>query len=166
MKKISLFTLVAIFGLSFGQAQGDFNAGIHGGLPIGDAGDLSSFAIAVELGYLFDVSDEFQAGPTLGYSHSFGKEIDTGIGTLDVDDVQFLPIAAAGRFSVSDEFSLGADLGYAIGISDGNDGGFYYAPRAAYSITSVIDIVLAYRGVAVDGGSWDILSLGLEFGID
>ena len=166
MKKIALFTLAVFFGLTCAQAQGDFKAGIHAGLPIGDAGDLSTFALAVELGYLFDVSDEFQAGPTLGYSHSFGDEIDTGFGTIDVDDVQFLPIAAAGRFSVSDEFSLGADLGYALGISDGNDGGFYYAPRAAYSITEMMDIVLAYRGVALDGGSWDIISLGLEFGID
>ncbi|WP_182835528.1 outer membrane beta-barrel protein [Flagellimonas lutimaris] len=166
MKKIALFTLAVIFGLSFGQAQGDFTAGIHGGLPIGDAGDLATFAIAVELGYLFDVSDEFKAGPTLGYSHSFGEDIDTGFGTFEVDDIQFLPIAAAGRFSITDEFSLGADLGYAIGINDGNDGGFYYAPRAAYSVSEAIDIVLAYRGVSLDGGSWDIISLGLEFGID
>ena len=77
MKKIALFTLAVFFGLTCAQAQGDFKAGIHAGLPIGDAGDLSTFALAVELGYLFDVSDEFQAGPTLGYSHSFGDEIDT-----------------------------------------------------------------------------------------
>ncbi|MEQ5792438.1 hypothetical protein J4E06_15330 [Muricauda sp. NFXS6] len=162
MKKIALFMLATFFGLSFVQAQGDFKAGIHAGLPIGDAGDFATFAIAIDLGYLFDVSDEFQVGPTAGYSHSFGDEI----GGFEVDDVQFLPIAAAGRFSVSDEFSLGADLGYAIGISDGNDGGFYYAPKAAYSVSELMDIVLAYRGVALDGGSWDIISLGVEFNLN
>ena len=166
MKKIVLVALTTLLGFSFAQAQGDFNAGIHAGLPVGDARDFSSFAIAVELGYLFDVSDEFKVGPTLGYSHSFGKEIDTGIGTVDVDDVQFLPIAAAGRFQISDQFSLGADLGYALGISDGNDGGFYYSPRMAYSVSTALDLVLAYRGVSLDGGSWDILSLGLEFDLD
>tara|TARA_E500000318_G_scaffold81715_1_gene77006 strand:- start:79 stop:180 length:102 start_codon:yes stop_codon:yes gene_type:complete len=33
-------------------------------------------------------------------------------------------------------------------------------------VSEAIDIVLAYRGVSLDGGSWDIISLGLEFGID
>lgn len=87
--------------------------------------------------------------------------------TIDGEDATFLPIAAAARFNVSDAFSLGADLGYAVGLApDGNDGGFYYAPRAAYSVSDLIDIVLGYRGVSLDGGSWNIISLGLEFGID
>lgn len=166
MKKFTVFTLAIFFGLATMQAQGDFKAGIHAGLPIGDAGDLATFSIAVDLGYLFDVSDNFQAGPTIGFSQSFGDEIDTGIGTFEVDDVQFLPIAAAGRFHATDEFSLGLDLGYALGINDGNDGGFYYAPRAAYSLSETLDLVLAYRGVSLDGGSWDIISLGLEIDLN
>lgn len=166
MKKITLFTLAVFFGLSFAQAQGDFKAGIHAGLPIGDAGDLATFSIAVDLGYLFDLSDQFQAGPTVGYSHSFGDNIDTGIGTVEIDDVQFIPIGGAGRFHVSDEFSLGLDLGYALGVNDGNDGGFYYSPRAAYSLSDKVDLVLAYRGISENGGSWDIISIGLEFGFD
>jgi len=166
MKKFTVFTLAVFFGLATMQAQGDFKAGIHAGLPVGDAGDFSSFAIAVELGYLFDVSDDFQAGPSIGFSQSFGKDVDTGIGTFKVDDVQFLPIAAAGRFHATDQFSLGLDLGYALGINDGNDGGIFYAPRAAYSLSETLDLVLAYRGVSLDGGSWDILSLGLEFDLN
>lgn len=163
MKKIMLFSLAVCFaGLSYVQAQGDFKAGIHAGLPIGDAGDLATFALAVDLGYLFDVSDQFQAGPTVGFSHSFGDEI----GGFEIDDIQFLPIGGAGRFNISDEFSLGADLGYAVGINEGNDGGFYYSPRAAYAVSEMVDIVLAYRGVAVDGGSWDIISLGVEFDLN
>ena len=67
---------------------------------------------------------------------------------------------------VAPNFTLGADVGYAIGINDGNDGGFYYSPRAPYSVSEAIDIVAAYRGVSVNGGSWDVISAGVEFGID
>ena len=162
MKKMTLFCLTALLGIALIQAQGQFRAGGHLGLPIGDAGDLATFAIAVDLGYLFEISDEFDAGVTTGYSHSFGDEVSG----FDIDDVQFIPVAASGRFEVAPDFTLGADLGYAIGINDGNDGGFYYSPRAQYSVSDAIDIVAAYRGISEDGGSWDIISLGVEFGID
>tara|TARA_R110002074_G_scaffold349397_1_gene519916 strand:- start:79759 stop:80319 length:561 start_codon:yes stop_codon:yes gene_type:complete len=168
MKKVLLLVFIAVTGFT---ANAQFTAGVSGGLPVGDSGDVATFAIAVDLGYLFEISDSFSAGPTLGVQHNFGKEyeLDTGVGTVTIDgeDATFLPIAAAARFNVSDAFSLGADLGYAVGLApDGNDGGFYYAPRAAYSVSDLIDIVLGYRGVSLDGGSWNIISLGLEFGID
>lgn len=154
-----------IVGAGF-TANAQFTAGISGGLPIGDAGDLATFSIAVDLGYLFEISDSFSAGPTTGFSHSFGDEINVGGFTFEVEDVQFVPLGAAARVEVADSFTLGGDVGYAIGINDGNDGGFYYSPRAQYSVSDLIDIVFAYRGVSLDGGSWDIISLGLEFGID
>ena len=162
MKRITLFFLTALFGMSLLQAQGQFRAGINGGIPIGDADDFATFAIAVDLGYLLEISDEFDAGVTTGYSHSFGDEVNG----FDIDDVQFIPVAASGRFEVAPDFTLGADLGYAIGVNDGNDGGFYYSPRAQYSVSDVIDIVLAFRGISEDGGSWNIISLGAEFAID
>lgn len=161
MRKIALFTVAVFFGLSCVKAQ-DLNGGIHLGLPIGDAGDISTFSLIADLNYLFEVSEEFKVGPSVGYSHSFGDEI---MG-FEIDDIQFLPIAAAGRYSFSPEFSAGVDLGYALGITDGLDGGFYYAPRVAYSVTEMIDLVLAYRGVSLDGGSFDILSLGVEFDLN
>ncbi|WP_299364224.1 outer membrane beta-barrel protein [Winogradskyella sp.] len=165
MKKLILAAF-AVFAFATVSAQGQFKAGISGGLPIGDAGDLATFAIAVDLGYLFEISDEFDAGVTTGYSHSFGDEVTILGETFNEDDVQFIPVAASGRFEVAPDFTLGADLGYAIGIGDDADGGFYYSPRAQYSVSEAIDIVAAYRGVSVDGGSWDIISAGIEFGID
>jgi hypothetical protein len=166
MKKVLLFAAFAVFAFTASSALGQFSAGLSGGLRIGDAGDLATFAIAVDLGYLFEISDTFDAGVATGYSHSFGDEIDLGpLGSFDVEDVQFIPLAASARFGVSDAFTLGADLGYAIGINDGNDGGFYYSPRAQYGVSETIDIVLAFRGVSVDGGSWDVVSLGIEFGL-
>ncbi len=166
MKKTIFFAALFVMGMLTTTAQNEFRAGLSGGIPIGDAGDFATFAIAVDLGYLFEISDSFDAGVATGYSNSFGDEITIAGVTVELDNVQFIPVAASGRFEVAPSFTLGADVGYAIGINDGNDGGFYYSPRAQYSVSEAIDIVAAYRGVSVDGGSWDIISAGVEFGID
>ncbi|MGM5470390.1 outer membrane beta-barrel protein [Flavobacteriaceae bacterium LMO-SS05] len=171
MKKLFLLAAIAAFGFTAGAQNaassdgGRFNAGINAGLPIGDAGDGWTFNITLDLNYLWNVSESFNAGIATGYSHSFGDTIDFFGESIDVDDAQFLPIAGAARFNVSENFILGADLGYAIGINEGNDGGFYYAPRIQYSVSDSIDIVGAYRGVSVSGGSFDIITLGIEFGL-
>lgn len=165
MRKLLLIASLALFAIS-ANGQNEFRGGLGLGLPIGDAGDLATFNIAVDLGYLFEITEEVQVGPTIGYSHSFGDSIDTIIGSIDVDDVQFVPIAATGHYNFTDEFWFGLDLGYALGINDGNDGGFYYSPRFAYGVTERIDILAAFRGISLDGGSWDIISLGVEIGFN
>lgn len=161
MKKTVLFSLTLIFFVTTAKAQ--FTGGISGGLPLGDAGDLATFSIAVDLGYLFDLSDEVQAGPITGFSHSFGEDLSVGNTTVKVDDVQFVPIGGGVRASITEQFGIGADLGYALGVNEGNDGGFYYAPRAHYSVSETVNLVLAYRGISENGGSWNILSFGVEF---
>lgn len=171
MKKLLLMAVIAVFGFTAAAQDsssadgGGFNVGINLGLPIGDAGDFYTFNVTLDLSYLWEVSEKFGAGIATGYSHSFGDSIDLGeIGSIDVDDAGFIPIAGAARFNVSDKFILGADLGYAIGVSpSGNDGGFYYSPRLQYGVSESLDIVFAYRGVSVDGGSFDVLTLGVEF---
>ncbi|MCK8479906.1 hypothetical protein [Psychroserpens algicola] len=164
MKK---FFLAAIAVLAFANVNAqEFKAGINAGIPVGDAGDLTTFAIAVDLAYLFEVSEDFHAGPVTGYGHAFGDEIDLGgFGTIEVDDFQYIPIGATGRYSVSDDFTIGADLGYALGLGDGSEGGFYYNPRVQYGVSDALDIVLAYRNVSDDGFTASFLTLGVEFGL-
>ena len=170
MKKMCLVVVMAVFAFMTTNAQGDFKAGINAGLPIGDAGDLSTFAIAVDLGYFFEVSEGFTAGPVTGYTHLFAEDGETitlpGIGTIttEIDDAQFIPLAAGGRYALSEEFTVGADLGYAIAVGDG-DGGFYYAPRVQYGVSETIDIVASYRGVSADGANISFIGLGVEFGL-
>ncbi|MFC4220090.1 outer membrane beta-barrel protein [Flagellimonas marina] len=164
MKKILLFTSALILGISTIQAQNSFYIGAHAGLPVNDgASNYTSFALTADVGYLFDISEDFKIGPTLGYSHTFGKDIDMGVLFAETDDIQFMPIAAASRFNISDKFTVGADVGFAIGINEENDGGFYYSPRAAYSLSKTIDAVLSYRGISGDSGNWNIISVGVEF---
>ena len=168
MKRFAITLSMALFGMLAVQAQGNFSAGLSGGIPIGDAGDFATFAIAVDLGYLFEISDDFEAGPVTGYSHSFGDSETLDLGTLgmveiDYDDAQFIPIGGRAKWNFADSFSLAGDIGYAIGVNSGNDGGFYYSPRLAYGVTEALDIVAAYRGVTRSGGSWDIISLGVDY---
>jgi hypothetical protein len=164
MKKVILIAAFFVAGLSL-QAQEGASVGINLGLPTGDAGDFSSFSIGVDFTYLWSVSDQFDAGVAAGFSNAFGKEIDTPLGSFEVDDVQFLPIAAAGRVHLSEEITAGADLGYALGINDGNDGGFYYRPMVGYSLSEKLGLNLSYTGISLDGGNWNTINLGLMLGL-
>lgn len=169
MKKLMLMAAVAVFGVLNVNAQ-DFKVGANLGMPIGDSGDVASLSIILDVAHYWEVSEKFDVGIASGYSHSLGEDQEYSFGGVTIkseaEDFGFIPVAGAARFNVSEDFTLGADLGYAIGISpDGNDGGFYYAPRVQYGVSESLDIVLAYRGVSLDGGSFDILSLGVEFGL-
>lgn len=158
MKKVLLITIAFLtFGLMQAQDSG-LRLGVHLGLPVGDASDFTSLAMGGDLAYLFDVSEGLKVGATAGYLHYSGKEFGghkTNFG--------FVPIAATANYSIVENIFVGADLGYAIGVSpDGNDGGFYYLPKAGYQI-DLFEVYLGYRGVSVDGGSINSISLGFNY---
>lgn len=155
----------AVFAFAQVSAQ-ELKGGINVGLPIGDVSDAYTFNLTADLNYLWDVAESFKAGLATGISYNFGDSVDLGeFGSADIDDAVFLPIAGAARYFLTEDFAIGADLGYAIGLSpSGNDGGFYYAPRLQYSFSETLGLVAAYRGISVDGGSFDTVTLGLEFG--
>lgn len=165
MKKFILLVLFMIASLSI-NAQ-ELKIGLSGALPVGDANDISSFGLNAEATYLVPLDRQLDLGLTTGYLHYFSKDLDTPFGTsIDFDDYGFLPIALAGRFIATEVIDLGLDLGYALAISpSGNDGGFYYAPKFLYGITETLDIVLSYKGVSLEGISFDVVALGVEFGI-
>jgi len=166
MKKLLMIAAVAVFGMTSLNAQ-EFNVGVNVGLPTGDADIGYTLGLGLEANYLWEVSDQFQAGVSAGYSHFLGEDINLGfLGTTGFEDAGFVPVAAAGRYAASDDFTLGLDLGYAVGISpDGNDGGFYYAPKVQYGISDNMDIVASYRGVSTDGITFSSINLGVEFGL-
>lgn len=147
---------IMLTSLSF--AQGKFKAGINGGIPVGDVSDFYNFQFGADVAYMFGVADMISVGPMVGYSNFFPDDSDI------FDNAQFLPVAASGRLSFPGPFFVGADLGYAIGIDDGNDGGFFYKPQVGYEFV-IIGIILSYSGVSVDGGSFSSINLGVEFGI-
>ena len=162
-----LVVILALMAVSFGiNAQEGAKAGINIALPVGDAGDVSGFSVGVDLLYHWAVSDEFNAGVATGFTNAFGKSVDVGgLGSIDVPDVQFIPVAGSARYNASEEFSVGADLGYAIGLNDGNDGGFYYRPVVGYGVSDNVELNLSYTGISLDGATWSTIALGVLFGL-
>jgi hypothetical protein len=162
---ICVFVLMT--GILSASAQ-EFNAGLHLGLPVGDASDLYTFNLTLDVTALWEVTEDFEAGITTGLSYNFGDEVESPLDIfppvmVSVDDALFLPIAGTARYEITEAFTLGVDLGDAIGLApSGNDGGFYFAPRAQYDIADDLDIVLSYRGISNDG-TFSVLNLGVEY---
>ena len=156
MKKLILAAvIICSFGVNSLSAQ-EFNIGAHVGVPVGDIKDGSNFALGADLSYLWSAADILKIGPKVGY-HTFFAEAD------GVDNLSFLPIAAEGRVSLGGMVFVGADLGYGLGISDGNDGGFYYAPKLGFGFLG-LDVIGSYTAVSMDGGTASSVNVGLEFG--
>ncbi|TCI91713.1 outer membrane beta-barrel protein [Tenacibaculum sp. M341] len=158
MKKLFFIITIAL-GLSMNAQEGQFNLGANFGLPTGNYSNITSFALSVEANYLFDISENISVGPSASFINYFGKE-ENNVG---FGDIQFLPLAAAGRFNISDEFTLGADIGYGIGINTGNDGGFYYRPMLAYNISDDISLQASYSGISSNGQNISNVGLGVMF---
>ncbi|WP_343486749.1 outer membrane beta-barrel protein [Allomuricauda sp. d1] len=169
MKKVIMAFAIGLFTIGLVNAQEGFKLGANVALPVGDAGDISSFSLGLDAKYHWEISDTFYAGVATGFTNAFGKtETISEDGfelEVEFEDVQFLPIAASGKFNASEDFSIGADLGYAVGISDGNDGGFYYRPGVGYKIGGNTELNLSYTGISLDGGTWSTIALGVLFGL-
>lgn len=163
MKKV-LVVALALIGFSM-NAQDGFKLGANLGLPVGDAGDVSGFSVGLDAQYMFETAGEFDLGVATGFTNSFGKTIGDSEFSIEIDDVQFLPLAGVARYKASEEFSIGTDLGYALGINDGNDGGFYYRPTVGYAVSEGIEINASYTGISLDGGTWSTVNLGVLFSL-
>ncbi|MFD2518997.1 hypothetical protein [Salinimicrobium flavum] len=159
MKKIIFFIAVAMGMLTVASAQTDIKIGIHAGIPVGDIEDGANFKMGADFTYFWSVMDIIKAGPMVGYSHYFTEDLD---GT-EPDDLNFLPLGASGRVTLGGGVFLGADLGYAIGLNDGNDGGFFYRPKLGFGFLG-IGIVGSYEGINVDGVNVASVNVGVEFG--
>lgn len=164
MKKFILLIVLAVMGLGTSYSQGNFRLGVNAGLPMGDSADFTSFQLGTDVAYMINLAGVAAVGPMVGYSHFFGDSgEEVGGVSLEVDDAQFVPIAASGRFNLL-SLALGLDLGYALGLNDGNDGGFYYRPQVGFSIGPV-GLIASYQGISMDGGSVASVNLGVEFGL-
>ena len=163
MRKIILTFMLGIFAYT---ANAQFSAGATFGLPTGDADVAYTFALGIEVNYMFESESDFAFGVASGYHTYFGDTLDILGIEAEVDNASFLPLAGAVRYAVSEKFSLGGDLGYAVGLApDGNDGGFYSRAMVAYSVGENTSINLAYTSVSVDGGTISNIGLGIMFGL-
>jgi hypothetical protein len=178
MKKLVLSAVIALVAFTANAQDGTFKIGINVGVPSGDVSEAYSLNGGLDLAYLFDVSDKFQVGAATGFNNFFGKTIETttlGVNPVnfalvpvtfsqEIDDAQFIPVAAAARYKVVDELYLGADVGYALGLGD-VDGGFYYRPRLGYDFTEKIGANISYSAISVTGGTVSTFGVGFEFSL-
>lgn len=162
MKKIILVCFVALCSGLMMQAQ-TFKVGATLGLPAADAADVSTFVLGIDAYYYFtDIDDFIEIGATAGFRNFFGDEIRVGGETFDIDDQQFLPLAAAARLKLFGIVSGGADLGYAIGLTDGLDGGFYFRPVVGIDIADAIELNASYESIS-DAATWGNFNVGVLF---
>jgi hypothetical protein len=163
MKKLFFAAAIAVFSVTAMQAQ-TFKLGATLGLPMADASDISTFVLGVDAYYYFTDVDAFiEIGATAGFRNFFGDDIEILGQTVEVDDGQFLPLAVAGRVKLFGLLSGGLDIGYALGINDGNDGGFYVRPVVGFDIADTIELVASYESITNDGVTWGNLNVGVLF---
>ena len=163
MKKLIFAAAIAVFSVTAMQAQ-TFKVGATLGLPMADASDISTFVLGVDAYYYFtDVDAIIEIGATAGFRNFFGDDIEISGQTVEVDDGQFLPLAVAGRVKLFGLLSGGLDIGYALGINDGNDGGFYVRPVVGFDIADTIELNASYESITNDGVTWGNLNVGVLF---
>lgn len=164
MKKSILLAVVAVMSISLGYAQkGNFSVGINGALPTGDIKEFTTFNLGADAAYRFNVGQRFQVGALAAYSQFFGDSGKDEFGSWEVEDIQFLPLAATARVNVK-KFFAGGDLGYAVGINDGNKGGLYYKPHVGVNFGK-LGVLSSYSGINRDGFTVSAVNLGIEYKI-
>lgn len=154
MKRVFLTTLVILLGFTL-RAQ--VKIGVNGGLPLGDLKEQYGTNFGADLYYYFigGEDDFYDFGLTAGYSLFTGNDIEVAGVTVDVDNAQFVPLALAARVHMRELLIAGADVGYALGLNEGNDGGFYYRVNAGldFGAIEVSAFLLGYNFEALSGNS-------------
>ncbi|TQD36309.1 outer membrane beta-barrel protein [Haloflavibacter putidus] len=163
MKKLLLIAVFATFSFATMQAQEGFKLGIHAGLPMGDIDDFTTVNLGLDAAYHWNVAESFDVGIATGYTVFLGEDFDTPLGTVEAEDLSYIPIAASARYAFSENWFGGVDLGYALSTDDEvSDSGFYYQPKVGY-MTMNFDIFAFYKGISLDGASAGALGIGAAY---
>ena len=84
---------------------------------------LILFTFLVSLG--FGAYAQLKIGVNAGFLNYFGGEITILGIPIEIDDIQFFPVAAAGRFTLFKFLTIGADLGFGIALINDIEGSIY-----------------------------------------
>lgn len=157
--KLSMVVLLFMAGMANAQS---LRLGVLGGIPVGDAADISNFNVGVDGSlYFINIKDKVDIGVSTGYTRFFGKdETKAGI-NVEYDDFAYVPITASGRGLFGEHIVYIADVGYAVGLDD-IDGGLFYQAKLGYT-NSMLDAFLFYRGIAPDDIDISTVGLGISF---
>ncbi|MCT4665073.1 MAG: hypothetical protein N4A45_07560 [Flavobacteriales bacterium] len=168
MKKV-LFILT-IFLSQISLAQHDvLQVGAYLGVPLGDAGEVSKLGIGAEATYILNPENALGFGVTSGISYFSGKTMITKHDGLTysskLDNASYLPFLASVRYQLVKNLVIGVDAGYTLGLGKNIRNGFQYQPRISYQLSDVFRVNSFYSRLAVKGGTWQILGVGVAFSI-
>lgn len=101
-------------------------AGLTAGVPVGDASDVSSFNLGLDLRGQYLFNPNFAIGLASGYNQYFAKD--------DFEDFGVVPLAGFMRYYFAPKgLFIGSDLGYGFLTNiDNNEGGLYVNPHIGY----------------------------------
>ncbi|WP_038331901.1 hypothetical protein [Empedobacter falsenii] len=163
MKKVLLTAALAVAGMVGVSAQTTgIEGGVHIGIPVGSASDISSFNLGADVAYLHPIANNFKLGAKVGYDHFIGKDLKINNQTVyTVEDFGFIPLAATAKYEFSNNIFIGGDLGYAFATKSEMDGGLFWQPKLGYSAAN-FDVYAGYKGIATDNKNLD----GKKFNAD
>jgi hypothetical protein len=162
MKKLIVMAAFAVAGLV--NAQTGFKAGVHAGLPIGDAAEYTKFNVGLDASYMFDVAEGFKVGATAGYTVFTGKEQTLSAFGITIkneaQNINFFTIGGTAQYSFSESIFGGLDLGYAI-PNKGN-GAIYFLPKVGYQ-TEQFEVYAGYRHMSYDVSAIGAVLVGFNY---
>ncbi|ADV49229.1 hypothetical protein I2486_09775 [Cellulophaga sp. E16_2] len=164
MKNLFLLAAFVCFGTMYSQQGLKF--GIQGGLAVNEFADATSVILGADFGHMWAVNETIDLGVMTGYIHGFAEKYGTEDVLIDLPTIQFLPIAASLRIWGSNSFSFGADIGTALGLNEGNDGGFYYRPQIGFLMGPYTEFNISYTGIQLDDASWNTVTIGIVYTLE
>ncbi len=163
--------IIALIAFSFSSMaqrvdRTNFKAGIHFGVPFGDISEISNFELGLDLGYHWGVSELVDVGLSTGFMNAFVNNDTVDFGSFviegDFPNIQYVPAAVAVRLYPTYDFKLGADVGYAVGVNEGNTGGFYVRPQIGVNVSDNTEINISYVKIS-DDYDYSMAALGILF---
>lgn len=175
MKRLLLLVCTA-FVFSNLSAQ-KLEASLSAAFAVSDGSNYTKTGFMGEIGFMPKIAPKVQIGGQVGFLLLPGKEVLFDDFNDTAPSQNFISLAAAARIDIAKGFKAQGDLGYAFGVNktdqfDGifgipieNVNGFYYSPKVLYELTERVLIMLAYRGIALDGFDWQVITAGLTLRI-
>ena len=170
MKKYFVLLVVLMIGSAASSQYVDrsfFKAGIHAGVTIGDAADLSNVGLGLDLYQHWGISKKIDLGFATGIQYYFGLDSTIDIGpqaiTTRGEDTIYAPLAALFRFYPVKSINLGGDIGYAVGLNDFTEGGFYYRPTLSFDLSPSSALNFSYAAIEGDARTWSTVTGGVIF---
>jgi hypothetical protein len=163
MKKI-LLLLVVLSAAAFnsfaqsskGDGSGKFSIGVDPGLPVGNASDVSSFAIGGDLKYSLPAAENFDVSLSAGYTTFIGKTVTIDFNGQSVSgkasDIKAIPVKLGGRYNFDGASGFFGEVAFgAAFIQDGGGTAFLYAPGIGYAMDGGFEVGLRYEGWSKNG---------------